>query len=111
MEEIKYGQIWYMQKRDAQGHIQQGDRPVLIVSNDINNNHSPIVNVVPLTSNLDKKPLPTHCEIISSPHKSIALCEQIMTINKDELINCIGECKTFEMRQIKICLMIQFKII
>lgn len=111
MEEIKWGQIWYVKRRDKDGHIQTGDRPAIVVSNDIGNNHSPMVNVVPLTTNLDKKPLPTHCEIISSPYKSIALCEQVIPINKEDLIYCVGECKTFEMRQVKVCLMIQFNII
>lgn len=111
MEEIKWGQIWYIARRDNNGHLQTGDRPAIIVSNDIGNCHSPMVNVVPLTTNLSKKPLPTHCEIISSPVKSIALCEQVVPINKEDLIACVGECKTFEMRQVKICLMIQFNMI
>lgn len=111
MEEIRWGQIWYIKARDKNGHLQYGERPAIIVSNDIGNNHSPMVNVVPLTSNLYKKPIPTHCEIISAPLPSIALCEQVVPIDKTDLINCVGECKTFEMRQVKICLMIQFNII
>ena len=111
MEEIKWGQIWYIARRGKDGHLQTGDRPAIVVSNDIGNCHSPMVNVVPLTSNLNKKPLPTHCEIISSPVKSIALCEQVVPINKEDLVEYVGECKAFEMRQIKICLMIQFNMI
>lgn len=111
MKEIKYGQIWYIKKRDADGHIQNGTRPAIIVSNDVANNYSPLVNIVPLTSNLNKKPLPVHCEIISSPVASIALCEQVMPINKEDLLDCVGECRGFEIRQINICLMIHFNII
>lgn len=111
MQEIKWGQIWYIREHETDDHIQKGIRPAIIVSNDIGNNHSPLVNVVPLTTNLNKKPLPTHCEIISGPRKSIALCEQVIPVNKKDLLNYVGECKTFEMRQVKVCLMIQFNII
>lgn len=109
--EIHYGEIWWVQPQNIQGHMQCGMRPWVIVSNDIGNNHSPLVNAVPLTTNLNKKPLPTHCEIISSSEPSLALCEQVRPIDKRDLINKIGECKKFELRQISICLMIQFNIL
>ena len=109
--EIHFGDIWYINDNYGSGHQQKGVRPWIIVSNDIGNNHSPMVNAVPLTSNLNKKPLPTHCKIISGPQESIALCEQVKPINKTDLLNCIGYCQNFELRQIKICLMIQFNII
>ena len=109
--EVHYGEIWYVKSQTRDGHMQDGMRPWVIVSNDIGNNHSLMVNAVPLTTNLGKKPLPTHCEIISSSRKSLALCEQVKPINKSDLIEKIGECKKFELRQISICLMIQFNIL
>ncbi len=109
--EVHFGDIWYVKDSDGSGHLQSGVRPWVIVSNDIGNVHSPMVNAVPLTTNLNKKPLPTHCRIISSTVESIALCEQVKPINKTDLINIIGHCRNFELRQIKICLMIQFNMI
>lgn len=75
------------------GSVQQGQRPVLIVQNDIGNLNSSTVIVVPLTSKL-KKPQVTHVKIPISmgvPMKSVALCEQIMTLSKDRLIYKLGE--------------------
>ena len=109
--EVHYGDIWYIRTYDTHGHLQSGIRPWVIVSNDIGNVHSPLVNAVPLTTNLYKKPLPTHCDIISAPERSIALCEQVKPIEKIDLIEKVGECKNFEMRQISICIMIQFNIL
>lgn len=109
--EIKFGDIWYVDNAQATGHAQQGFRPWVIVSNDINNAYSPMVNAIPLTTSLCKKPLPTHCEILSGPQKSIALCEQVKTLNKSQLISKIGHCANWEIRQIKICLMIQFNLL
>ena len=111
MEEIKFGDIWYVDNAQTIGHQQTGMRPWVIVSNDVNNVHSPMVNAIPLTTALYKKPLPTHCKIISGPQESIALCEQVKTLNKSQLINKIGHCANWEIRQIKICLMIQFNLL
>lgn len=109
--EVHYGEIWYVNTYDETRHVQKGVRPYIIVSNDIGNSHSPLVNAIPLTSNLNKSPLPTHCSIFSSPRKSIALCEQVKPISKVDLIECVGCCNRYELRQINICLMIQFNII
>ena len=109
--EIHFGDIWYVDNDATSGHSQRGVRPWVIVSNDIGNNHSPMVNAIPLTTALYKKPLPTHCKIISGPQESIALCEQVKTLNKSQLINKIGHCANWEIRQIKICLMIQLNLL
>lgn len=73
-------------------HVQHGYRPVLIVSNDTANTHSPVVTVVPLTSKLSKHHLPTHVVLHEQglDKNSIALCEQIITLDKSHLLRRIG---------------------
>lgn len=66
--------------------IQVGRRPVLIISNEMNNRYSTNLTVVPLTK-AEKKPLPVHHIVyIENPNgertKSTVLCEQIFTISK-----------------------------
>lgn len=72
--------------------VQQGIRPVIIISNDMNNKYSSVVNIVPLTSKMTKHPLPTHVKIqgygLSKP--SIILGEQIITIDKKYLGEKVG---------------------
>ena len=85
-----YGDIFYANLPiviDSQ--VQQGVRPVIIISNDLNNKYSPVVNVVPLTSRMTKHPLPTHVKIqgYGLPKPSVILGEQIITIDK----KCLGE--------------------
>lgn len=110
--ELKRGQIWYMTKEtDGGTHVQEGARPVVIVSNDLANQHSPVISIVPLTCNTTKKPLPTHCKITSSLKPSLALCEQVQTIDRGKLTEHIGEVSWYEMRQICTCLLIQFGIL
>ena len=107
---VKYGQIWYIKTQESKGSIQGGTRPVIIVSNDENNTYCPTVNVIPITTR-EKNELPVHTFIYSSPFKSTALAEQITTINKSELLNCIGELSRKEVRKLKICMMIQLNLL
>ena len=107
---VKYGQIWYIKTQESKGSIQGGTRPVIIVSNDENNTYCSTVNVIPITTK-NKNELPVHTFIYSSPFKSTALAEQITTINKSELLNCIGELSRKEIRKLKICIMIQLNLL
>ena len=109
--EIKYGQIWFIKNnREFSNNIQAGARPAIIVSNDDNNLHSPTVNVIPLTCQ-DKKDLPVHTIITSAPYDSVALSEQIFTINKSDLVRCVGVLSKREVRRLKICMMIQLNLL
>lgn len=89
----KRGDI-YMAKlsKEYDGSLQAGDRPVLIVSNNKANEFSPVITIVPITSNLKKKWLPTHVVLkcCGLPRKSIVLAEQITSINKSCLVNKLG---------------------
>lgn len=62
----KFGEI-YFAKLPVQidSRIQQGYRPVLVVSNDKNNYYSTVLSVVPLTSSKSKHQLPTHVDGIT----------------------------------------------
>ena len=68
-------------------------RPVVIVSNDVANNYSPIVTAVPLTSNRKAATLPTHVCLrgYGLAATSIAKCEQVMALDKSCLIRRLGE--------------------
>ena len=79
-------------KISGESNLYYGLRPVVIVSNDQCNTVSPILTAIPLTSNLGKKPLPTHV-FISHPNldnSSLALCEQILSLDRSRLRNKIG---------------------
>ena len=73
-------------------HVQYGRRPVVIVSNNSANDHSPVITVIPLTSRLHKCHLPTHVYLEGQglEHGSIALCEQVMALGKIHLLRRIG---------------------
>lgn len=78
---------------------QAGQRPAIVVSNDIGNRYAPVVEVVYLTTKR-KTELPTHVFINSAEYPSIALCEQIVTVCKSRLERYIGSATVAEMRRV-----------
>ena len=91
---IKRGDIYYAELNPVIGSEQGGTRPVLIISNDIGNKHSPTVIIAPITSRVHTKAkLPTHIlikDFDGLDKNSIILFEQIRTIDKQRLRKYIG---------------------
>ena len=103
------GDIFYIENRgEVVGSEQRSGRPGIIVSNDLANKHSPNVTVVYLTSR-EKKPLPTHVEVICKV-PSIALCENIQTVSKERLGYFIRSCTTSEMKAIDKALLLSLSL-
>ena len=93
--EITRGTIVMVDLPLGNGSVQGGTRPAVVISNDKGNKFSPVLIVVPLTSRMDKKYMPTHHTIEPSvvnglSKTSIALAEQIITVGKDMVRNIVG---------------------
>lgn len=91
---IKRGDIYYANLNLVIGSEQGGIRPVLIISNDIGNKHSPTVIVAAITSRVQTKAkLPTHTivnDFARLDKDSVILLEQIRTIDKQRLREYLG---------------------
>ena len=112
MREIKRGDIYKADLSPVVGSEQGGIRPVVIVQNDMGNRYSPTIIVVPITTRLNKENLPTHTKINNSSllKESIALMEQIRTIDKSRLIEFIGVLNESEMNRITEALRISIDV-
>ena len=90
---FKRGDIYYANLNPVIGSEQGGTRPVLIISNDVGNKHSPTVIVAPITSRIHTKAkLPTHTlinDFEGLDKNSIILFEQIRTIDKQRLLKYV----------------------
>lgn len=97
---VKRGDIFYIanSKFYSTDPSNEAGRPGIIVSNDTLNEHSPVVEVVYLTTK-DKKPMPTHVGILCKI-PSAALCETIYTVTKDRLGDFVRSCTDKEMAEI-----------
>lgn len=96
---IRRGDIFYADLSPVVGSEQGGSRPVLILQNDIGNRYSPTVIVAAITSQ-PKRDLPTHVEIgcMEALQKdSVALLEQIRTIDRIRLFEYIGRLNGLQM--------------
>ena len=111
--------IWYADLGEhPQTSVQEGIRPVLIVSNNTNNRHSNTVTVVPLTSKRKGVHLPVHVWIdkdavqndVPLQKSSMVLVEQITTIGKEMLHEKVGHLDNEElMKQIDEAILCQLR--
>ena len=95
----KRGDIWFADLGFHPGtSVQDGCRPVLIISNDIGNRFSDTINVLPMTRHLKRQDLPCHTQIDPESigdrrqplETSMVLVEQVTTISKSVLKHYAG---------------------
>ena len=83
--EIRRGSVWWWNcPEHRRAHIQEGTRPVVVVSNDACNQSSGVVTVVPFTTRI-KNAYPQQVPILFSDGVSIALTDQITSIPVEEM--------------------------
>ena len=102
-EKIYRGDIYIANLNPYKGSEQGGKRPVIIIQNDVGNHYSPTVIVTAVTSRFFKKrALPTHVPLDNEEleKNSLALLEQIRTIDKSRLIRKIGRVPEEKMKEI-----------
>lgn len=81
---VSRGQVWFLadpKSDNYDGSIQGKNRPVIVVSNNNCNQNSPVVHVVPLTTQI-KNNLPTHVYFNDGKFEQIALCEQVRPVKE-----------------------------
>lgn len=100
---IKKGDIYFIsqdENNSPTGNEMWANRPGVIVSNNLNNTHSNVVEVVYLTTNLKKLNIPTHVHIKNKNGQSVALCEQIHSIDKSRVKSYLDKVTYNELKQI-----------
>lgn len=100
---IKRGNVFIADLDPTVGSEQYGRRPVVILSNDLNNKYSPTILVAPLTKILKKTKLPTHIMIRKNyflKYDSLILLEQIRTIDKSRLVSYKGKVESSTLEKI-----------
>lgn len=86
---VKRGDIYYADLGATTGSEQGGERPVLIIQNNVGNLYSPTVIIAAITSRNKKSSIPTHIELQEKDYgltkNSTILLEQIRTIDRTRL--------------------------
>ena len=104
------GDIYYIKDTETTiGSEQNAGRPAIIVSNDLNNTYSQIVEIVYLTTQ-HKKPLPTHVRVMETGRPSTALCEQVHSVDRARLGSFVCSLKEDTMSDISGALMVSMEL-
>ena len=96
---MKRGEVWWINLDPSIGGEIRRQRPAVIVSNDAANHYLNRVQVVPITSNIDKL-YPSESYVTFRGKKAKAMADQITTVSKKRLINLAGSVSYTEMEGI-----------
>ncbi|MFO7972089.1 MAG: type II toxin-antitoxin system PemK/MazF family toxin [Desulfobacterales bacterium] len=93
------GNVWWINFDPSIGGEIRKKRPAVIVSNDAANHYLNRVQVVPITSNVDKL-YPSEAYVTFRGKKAKAMADQITTVSKQRLINSAGSVSNTEMEAV-----------
>lgn len=109
---IRRGDIFYADLSPVIGSEQGGQRPVLIIQNDVGNRYSPTVIAAAITSKMSKAKLPTHIDIyaehVGLTKDSVILLEQVRTLDKRRLREKIGHLDEAAMQRVNQAISVSF---
>lgn len=83
------GEVWWVDFEPSRGGEIQKRRPAVIVSNDISNRHLNRVQVVPLTSSVDRL-YPSEAMVQLNGEARKALASQLTTVSKERVLSRAG---------------------
>ena len=112
--QINQRDIYYCDFGDNDGSEQSGERPSLIISNDLGNVNSDTIIVLPITSK-KKKDLPIHYILYKDIYpffkdeENTVLTEQIRCVSKKKLHKKMGQISVEDFNNIVMILNVNFK--
>jgi mRNA interferase MazF len=104
---IRRGDVFLVNLDPSLGSEIGKTRPAVVLQNDLANRSSPTVTVIPISSNTEKV-FPFQIRIPSGEggltRESKALCEQIRTVARERLRQCLGQLSAERLREIRAAL-------
>ena len=109
MIKTKRREVWWVDfDPSISGEIKK-TRPAVVISNDFTNSYSNRIQVIPLTTNIEKC-YPCEAYIKLKKNKCKAMTDQIMTVSKNRLKSKIDTISHFDFKLIENALKIQLNL-
>jgi mRNA interferase MazF len=106
---MKRGEVWWVNFDPAVGGEIKKKRPAVIVSNDAANKHLNRVQVVPLTSQVDRL-YPSEAQVVFRDKPAKAMADQLTTVSKLRLLDRGGSLSADEMEDIERAIRVQLAL-
>ena len=106
MRNIRQGDVWFVDAAPVPGGGTVGNeiwsgRPGIVVSNDVINERSGVVQIVYLTSNKRRYYNVTHVPVYANNQEAIAVCNQVTNVDTSRLTNHLGRITQDELQEIQ----------